>query len=44
MDRSHAETNAVEFTAAEAFEQRLQELDDLQLALVGGGIADPILA
>ena len=44
MDRSHAETIAVEMLATEVLAQNLQELDELQLALVSGGIADPILA
>ena len=44
MDRAKLELNAVEQTVLDATEDSVLALDDLQLAMVGGGIADPILA
>lgn len=43
MDRAQAELNAIETTVKEALQNEQQQLNDLQLALVGGGIADTIL-
>jgi len=44
MDRAHAEIIAVEAATKEVFESSLQQLNDLELAAIGGGIADTILA
>jgi hypothetical protein len=44
MDRSHAESAALELVAKDAFLQSEQQLNELELVLVGGGIADTILA
>ena len=44
MDRSQHEIAAVEQVSNEVSETLVRELDDLQLALVGGGCGDPILA
>ena len=44
MDRAQQELAAVEKVANEAADSVVRELDDLQLALVGGGCGDPILA
>jgi hypothetical protein len=44
MDRSQQEIAAVEKVAKEASESFIRELDELQLALIGGGCGDPILA
>jgi hypothetical protein len=44
MDRSHAETTAVESVTKDAYEQSQQQLSELQLVVVAGGIADTILA
>ena len=45
MDRATMEIAAVEATVKEATESQVCELNDLQLALVGGGCgADPIYA
>jgi len=44
MDRSQQELAAVEKAANEASENFVRELDDIQLALIGGGCGDPILA
>jgi len=43
MDRAKIEIAAIEKTVADAAEAQVCELNDLQLALVGGGSADPIL-
>lgn len=43
MDRAKAALNAIEAAVNEAFESEMTQLNDLQLALVGGGIADTIL-
>jgi hypothetical protein len=43
MDRAKIEIAAIEETVAEATEAQVCELNDLQLALIGGGCADPIL-
>ena len=42
MDRARMEIAAIEETAKDATDAALSELNDLQLALVGGGNADPI--
>jgi hypothetical protein len=42
MDRAAKEIAAVEKTVAEAVEVQVNELNDLQLALVGGGSAEVI--
>ena len=44
MDRSQQEIAAVEKAANEASENLIRELDELQLAIIGGGCGDPILA
>ena len=44
MDRNVAELAAVEEAVIEVVSTSLEQLSDLQLAMVGGGIADPILA
>jgi hypothetical protein len=44
MYRTDAELTVLENAANEVFEQSLQQLSDLELASIGGGIADPILA
>ena len=44
MDRSQQEIAAVQQVAIEVSENTIHELDELQLALVGGGCGDPILA
>jgi hypothetical protein len=43
MDRANNEMVAVETAIKEANEDQLRELNDLQLAFVGGGSGDPIL-
>lgn len=42
MELTNLEVAAVQKTIAEVTEEHLNELRELQLALVGGGIADPI--
>jgi hypothetical protein len=44
MDRASKEIAAVEKTVAEVAEAQINELNDLQLVLVGGGSADVVLA
>ncbi len=44
MDRSPQEIAAVEKAVNDASENLIRELDSLQLALIGGGCGDPILA
>ena len=44
MKENKVEVAAVEQAVANAQVVCFEELSDLQLALVGGGIADPILA
>ena len=43
MELNKAEVLVVERTSADAREIHLQELSDLQLALVGGGIGETVL-
>ena len=43
MDRSTKEILAIEETIRQAGEEQVQELNDLQLALVGGGSGDTIM-
>ena len=42
MDRTKMEIAAIEETINDASEAAVKELNELQLALVGGGSADPI--
>ena len=42
MEFNQAEVNVVERTVNEIAETEVRNLKDLQLALVGGGIADPL--
>jgi hypothetical protein len=42
MENTKIETGAVEQVEMKAQQAKLQELNDLQLALVGGGIADVV--
>ena len=42
MDRATMEIAAIEETLKDVTEAQLRELNELQLALVGGGSADPI--
>jgi len=42
METTKTEVNAVEKTLAEIVERQFRELNDAQLAYVGGGIADPL--
>jgi hypothetical protein len=44
MDRATNEIAAVEKTIAEVAQAQINELNDLQLVLVGGGSADVVLA
>jgi hypothetical protein len=44
MELTRPETAALEEVVAIAMEFQLQELESLQLTLVGGGIGDPIAA
>lgn len=44
MDRQRKEISALENAVNEAMGDCLRELDEIQLALVGGGCGDPILA
>jgi hypothetical protein len=44
MDRATKEIEAVEKTVAEVAQAQTNELNDLQLVLVGGGSADVVLA
>jgi hypothetical protein len=43
MDRAMNELATIEEIASEVTESPIRDLNDLQLALVGGGCADPIL-
>jgi len=43
MNHAHREIAAVESTLNDAANEQVKELDELQLALVGGGSGDPIL-
>jgi len=43
MENVKQEIAAIEQAVNEAVENSVQQLDALQLAMVGGGIADPIL-
>ena len=42
MELNKAEVNVIQDTIKEVNEDQLRQLSDLQLALVGGGIADVI--
>ena len=42
MELNNTEVSVIRNTIKEANEDQLRELNDLQLALVGGGIADVI--
>jgi len=42
MELNNTEVNVIRDTIKEANEDQLRELNDLQLVLVGGGIADVI--
>ena len=42
MENTKIETGAVEQVEMKAQQVKVQELNDLQLALVGGGIADVV--
>ncbi len=44
MDRAVMEIIAIEEVVKNANDDTLRELNDLQLAFVGGGAADPIFA
>jgi hypothetical protein len=44
MDRTCTQVIELEVAASNSFERDIEQLTDLQLASVGGGIADPILA
>jgi hypothetical protein len=44
MDLNMEELAVVEVVAAGAMEQQLRELGELQLAMIGGGIGETILA
>ena len=43
MKHTHLEITAVEKALNDVADEQVSELDDLQLALVGGGSGDPIL-
>jgi hypothetical protein len=43
MKNAHQEIAALEQTLLDAANEQVKQLDDLQLALVGGGSGDPIL-
>jgi hypothetical protein len=43
MDRAVQELEAVETAIAESQQHQARELQDLQLAVMGGGCGDPIL-
>jgi len=42
MELNNIEVNVIQDTIKEANEDQVRQLNDLQLALVGGGIADVI--
>ena len=42
METTNIEVKAVEKIVAEVVESQFRELNDVQLAFVGGGIADPL--
>jgi hypothetical protein len=44
MDHATKEIAAIEKTVAEVAQAQINELNDLQLVLVGGGSADVVLA
>ena len=44
MEMTKVEGRTVELVPAEALEIQMQELSDLQLSLVGGGIGEVIVA
>jgi hypothetical protein len=44
MEHTNVEITFIQETADEATGVQLRELNELQLALVGGGIADPVLS
>ena len=43
MEQTNKEVAIIEKTAVKAAEKQLRELNDLQLAFVGGGIGDVIM-
>jgi len=44
MEHTQKEIDAIEQTIAQVPEMQIRELDDLQLAFVGGGAGETILA
>jgi len=44
MEFTKAEVNVIEKTINESVDKQIRELVDLELALIGGGIADPAWA
>jgi hypothetical protein len=44
MEHTKIETKVLENAIAAAAEEQVQELNDLQLAFIGGGIADLVAA
>jgi hypothetical protein len=44
MEHTRIEVALIKETADEATDAKLRELNELQLAFVGGGIADPVLS
>ncbi len=44
MDNIKIDTSVVREGSDRAFDGQIRELSDLQLALVGGGIGDPVAA
>ena len=44
MEHNKFEADIVEKVVTEATENQVRELNDLQLALIGGGIGDPVAA
>jgi len=44
MERTKIEVSVVEYATKESPVKEIRELFDLELALIGGGIADPVWA
>lgn len=44
MQFTSAEVKAIEMAVGEDVEKEMPDLNEFQLALVGGGIADPVFA
>jgi len=44
MEFTNTEVNVIETAINESMDKQIRELVDLQLALIGGGIADPVWA